>query len=269
MKTRILSTLAILSLIFATNLLTACDDDDDDDGEIAAPTVSDSSASGTAGTNSDEYVDLGLSVKWARYNVGASTPDDYGDYFAWCDISAATEADISIYEGTADIAGNDTYDAATAAWGSAWKMPTQAQLEELKNDCTWTWGTYDGTSIKGFLVTGSNGNSIFLPAAGYVIVSSETVITEADTTVVLTESSSPSWYHAEYVITSADTTVTYTLTTSYAGTTAFYSSSTPDISDAKNGECDNAYFLYLYNSAYQQVSAGDKEICRSIRAVTE
>ena len=229
MKTRFLSTLAILSLIFATNMLTACDDDDDD-GEIAAPTVSDSSASGTTGTNSDEYVDLGLSVKWARYNVGASTPDDYGDYFAWGDISAATATAVSPYddEEATDFAGDATYDAATNEWGGNWKTPTKTQLEELVSDCTWTWGTYDGTSVKGFLVTGSNGNSIFLPAAGYVTVSSETA------------------------------------TTSYAGTTGYYWSSTPNTSDT-----DNAYFLHLYNSAYQQVSSGDKEICRSIRAVTE
>ena len=56
-------------------------------------------------------------------------------------------------------------------------MPTLSQLEELKSDCTWTWGIYDGTSVKGFLVTGSNGNSIFLPAAGYITVSSETATT--------------------------------------------------------------------------------------------
>lgn len=236
--------LSLASAMIATvGLLTSCDDDDDDDGVIAASTVSDSSASGTAGTNSDEYVDLGLSVKWARYNVGASTPDDYGDYFTWGETLAVSARALSPYDDddATDFAGDATYDAATAEWGDAWKTPTKDQLEELKSNCIWEWGTYDGTSVKGFLVTGSNGNSIFLPAAGYQSVTATT--TEDEDGVK---------------------TTTYSMSTSYSGTTGYYQSSTPNTSDT-----DNAYFLHLYNCDSQNVADGDRSIGRSVRPVTE
>ena len=149
MKTRILSTLAIFSLIFATNLLTACDDDDDDD------------STPTAG----KTVDLGLSVKWADRNVGASSSTDCGYYYAFGEITTKSEysVDNSVTYGDEDlnsISGDATYDAATANWGSEWRMPTVTEFKELIDDCEWNWES------NGFRVTGSNGNSIFLPAAG-------------------------------------------------------------------------------------------------------
>lgn len=87
-----------------------------------------------------EYVDLGLSVKWATCNVGTLIPEGYGDYL-------------------------DYSQACNVRWGSGWRLPNKAELEELKVRCTWKWTTQNG--VKGYEVTGPNGNSIFLPAAGY------------------------------------------------------------------------------------------------------
>ena len=115
------------------------------------------------------YVDLGLSVKWATCNVGATTPEDYGHYFAWGETSPKdeyTDDNSSTYSmQMSDISGNAQYDAATANWGGDWRMPTRAEQQELLNNCTWTWTTQNG--VNGYNVKGPNGNSIFLPAAGY------------------------------------------------------------------------------------------------------
>ena len=116
-----------------------------------------------------EAVDLGLSVKWATCNVGAECPEEYGDYFAWGEISPKEEytEDNCTTNGVpmSDIAGNPAYDAATANWGGAWRLPTLAEQQELCDNCTWEWTTLNG--VNGCKVTGPNGNSIFLPAAGY------------------------------------------------------------------------------------------------------
>ena len=134
--------------------------------------------------NGHEYVDLGLSVKWATCNVGATTPEGYGDYFAWGETSTKETYDddncptyeLSISQlqsqGYIDSEGSLTsqYDAATANWGGDWRMPTYDELNELRNRCTWTWTTQNG--VNGYKVTGPSGASIFLPAAGYRIGSS-------------------------------------------------------------------------------------------------
>ena len=129
-----------------------------------------------------EWVDLGLSVKWATCNVGANAPEEYGDYFAWGEISPKEEYTTQTYQywtdyngdgsldsgefaNLGDISGNPQYDAATANWGGDWRMPTKAEQQELLNNCTWEWTTLNG--VNGRRVTGPNGNSIFLPAAGY------------------------------------------------------------------------------------------------------
>ena len=116
-----------------------------------------------------EAVDLGLSVKWASCNVGAERPEEYGDYFAWGEVSPKDsyyEDNCSTYGvAMSDISGNPQYDAATANWGGAWRMPTKSEQQELLNNCTWEWTSLNG--VNGQRVTGSNGNSIFLPAAGY------------------------------------------------------------------------------------------------------
>lgn len=120
----------------------------------------------TGTLNGYGYVDLGLSVKWATCNVGASTPAEYGNDYEWGETqpqSIYTEGNSSIdNKSLGDIAGNPNYDAARANWGDSWRMPTKAEFQELIDKCTWTWGYYSG--IKGYKVTGSNSNSIFLPA---------------------------------------------------------------------------------------------------------
>lgn len=133
-----------------------------------------------------EYVDLGLpsGTLWATCNVGAATPDAYGDYFAWGEVAPKSNYNWSTYEhcngyettltkyntdssyGTVD---NRTElelvdDAAYVNWGVEWQMPNSSQEEELRSACTWTWTTRNGHS--GYTVTGPNGNSIFLPAGG-------------------------------------------------------------------------------------------------------
>ena len=129
--------------------------------------------------NNHEYVDLGLSVKWATCNVGASSPEEYGNYYAWGETSTKatyTEENCATYgldisqlqsQGYIDGEGNLTpqYDAAAANWGGDWRMPTKAEQQELLDNCTWTWTTQNG--VKGYNVEGPNGNSIFLPAAGF------------------------------------------------------------------------------------------------------
>ena len=118
-----------------------------------------------------EAVDLGLPSgnKWASCNLGASAPEERGDYFAW----GETEAKVNYSEfnsKTRDkrirrIAGNGIYDAAAAKLGAGWQMPTKDDFEELIKNCTWILTTVNG--VDGFLVTGYTGNSIFLPTTGY------------------------------------------------------------------------------------------------------
>ena len=119
-------------------------------------------------SNGHDWVDLGLSVKWATCNVGASKPEDYGNYYAWGETSTKTEYtkdNSKTWEKSmGDIEGNSSYDAATANCGGAWRMPTTAEMQELRDRCNWKWTTQNG--VKGYKVTGPNGNSIFLPAAG-------------------------------------------------------------------------------------------------------
>lgn len=130
------------------------------------------------------YVDLGLSVKWATFNVGASSPEDCGDYYAWGEIKTkdtynwsnykwcngsqysltkyCTYSNIGIVDNKNVLDSAD--DVAYVKWGSNWRMPTKAEQDELRNNCTWTWTTQNG--VNGYTVLGPNGNSIFLPAAG-------------------------------------------------------------------------------------------------------
>ena len=116
-----------------------------------------------------EAVDLGLSVKWASCNIGASTPESYGDYFAWGEVASKesyTFGNSKTYgKSFADISGNKEYDAAAQIWEHGWRLPTAVECQELLDNCTWRWTTHKG--VNGMLVTAANGNSIFLPAAGY------------------------------------------------------------------------------------------------------
>ena len=138
----------------------------------------------TTGTlNGYDWVDLGLSVKWATKNVGASSPSDYGDYFAWGEtrnkdnyesktcfdcLDGKPDGRWGIYNigGKTSISPTCGHDTARENWGSTWRMPTIDEFEELCNKCTWAWTSQGGH--KGYIVTSkTNGNSIFLPAAGF------------------------------------------------------------------------------------------------------
>ena len=129
------------------------------------------SAQGTGTENGHEWVDLGLpsGLKWATCNVGASSPEKSGNYYAWGETKLKKICDqsnsVTYGKQMNNISGNAQYDAATANWGGDWRMPKRAEMEELKNKCTWEWTKQNG--VKGYKVTGPNGNSIFLPAVGY------------------------------------------------------------------------------------------------------
>ena len=135
-----------------------------------------------------ECVDLGLSVKWATCNVGASKPEDYGDYFAWGETESKSTYTWSTYKwsnGTTNDIDEESLtkyynrdkktmldkedDAATANWGGIWRMPTDAESTELIENCTWTWTSQNG--VYGYKVTskksGYTNKSIFLPSTGY------------------------------------------------------------------------------------------------------
>ena len=156
---------------------------------------------GGGGGSTEEYVDLGLpsGIKWAKRNLGASKPSDYGHYYAWGETEPKTDYTWATYKwmqaGQSDwkhitkytvadgqtegiwydaggtfIGDNKTTleaadDAATRKLGSPWRMPTLVEIRELLDHCTWNWTTQD--RVNGCEVKGPNGNSIFLPAAGY------------------------------------------------------------------------------------------------------
>lgn len=133
-----------------------------------------------------EAVDLGLSsgLKWGSMNVGASKPEDYGNYYAWGETTPKTSyttsnykfgpvkySEITLYSKYETKLGGDKKtvleaedDAASANLGNGWRMATFAEWKELRESCTWTWTQRNG--INGMLVTGPNGKSIFLPASG-------------------------------------------------------------------------------------------------------
>ena len=143
-----------------------------------------------------EYIDLGLpsGTLWATMNIGATNPEDYGDYFAWGETTPMDVYDESTYQwcngsyvmltkyctqsssgyngftdGKTELDPED--DAATANWGPQWRMPSDDQIVELINNCTTEWTTRNG--VNGRLFSSNiNGASLFLPAAGYCLDSS-------------------------------------------------------------------------------------------------
>lgn len=126
--------------------------------------------------NHPHMIDLGLpsGTKWACCNVGATSPEDYGDYFAWGETKPKSVYNWDTYlyynddTGYVHIGsdiGGTAYDAATANWGAPWRMPSLTQIKELLSSCTSTWTTQGGVSGRKF--TGPNRASVFLPAAGY------------------------------------------------------------------------------------------------------
>lgn len=140
---------------------------------------------------SNNYVDLGLpsGTLWAKCNLGANTPDEYGDYFAWGEIASKTLYNWETYQYSNDFYntltkycnnpeyGNNGFtdelttllpedDASTAILGSDWRMPTADDWQELFDNTTASWG-HQG-NVNGVFFTALNGNSIFLPAAGHI-----------------------------------------------------------------------------------------------------
>lgn len=132
-------------------------------------------------------IDLGLpsGIKWAEWNIGASSPEQAGNYYAWGEISTKSDYGWATYFDSKDGENFKIYfiynkqrklgknsvintqrDVAYVKWGNGWHMPSADQIEELYKQCKSTWTTFRG--VKGVRFTGPNGNSIFLPAAGYM-----------------------------------------------------------------------------------------------------
>ena len=119
-------------------------------------------------TNRHEYVDLGLSTKWAACNMGSASPEVLGNYYAWGETSPKRRYSVSNSTTYAvdmeNIAADKNYDVARKQWGEPWRLPTTDELQKLIDSCSWQWATLNG--MNGYKVTGPNGNSIFIPAAG-------------------------------------------------------------------------------------------------------
>ena len=136
-------------------------------------------------SDADKMVDLGLSVKWASYNVGASNPWEYGNFYAYGEIEPKTEYTLENYQWYYDNDGEDhdqweeylklgatftgtNYDVAHVKWGNQWRVPTRDEWTELINNCEFEWTGMNG--VTGAKITSRiNGNSIFLPAAGNMV----------------------------------------------------------------------------------------------------
>lgn len=158
-------------------------------GDVKSFTTEENGGGGGGDLNVHEYVDLGLpsGTLWATCNVGADTPEDYGDYFAWGETQTKStyiwsnyKYCIGDYDQLSKYCNDPSYgfhgftdnltallpedDAAKASWGDGWCMPTYDQWEELYRNTSNTWITQNG--VNGRLFTSANGGSLFLPAAG-------------------------------------------------------------------------------------------------------
>ena len=128
--------------------------------------------------NGHKFVDLGLpsGLLWAETNVGASLATEDGDYFAWGETEPKADYSGNTYKWGANPSkynssdGKTTLDseddAATIKWGSPCRMPSSTEFEELCDKCKWTW-TSDKNGMSGYIVTGTNGNTLFFPASGF------------------------------------------------------------------------------------------------------
>lgn len=158
------------SIPTGTNADAAKDASAAEDKEVQPKPITSASVMPTGTIYGHEYVDLGLSVKWATCNVGALSPDDYGDYFAWgrtmpSPSCISVDLNLKYNKSKHCIAGKASHDVACAKWGGSWCMPTKEQFQELVEKCRWTWASLNGKT--GYFITGPNGNSLFLPLAGY------------------------------------------------------------------------------------------------------
>lgn len=140
---------------------------------LAEPKAKEKSDDLCPDSNHPHMIDLGIGVKWACCNVGAHEPEGYGGYYAWGETAEKSVYNWSTYRHKdsndnpvhiGDNISGTQYDAARVNWGAPWRMPTLDECKELVNKCSWTWTSYNG--VNGRLVTGPNGNCIFLPAAG-------------------------------------------------------------------------------------------------------
>ncbi len=175
---RFLSTWSVLLIAAVSSfVVVSCSSDDDDDAVKVENKV------GGKVPKVSEAVDLGLSVKWAPWNVGASQPTDYGEYFPWGEVTlkidnegyrvyevSYSKAKYNEYDGKTTLDASD--DAATANWGSNWRMPTYEEWRELINNTTWELKENYNDSGNGVYVfkskiTGYEDVTFLLPAAGY------------------------------------------------------------------------------------------------------
>ena len=194
-----------------------------------------------------EAVDLGLSVKWASFNVGATTPEEYGDYFAWGETEPKENYSWSTYKwcngssstmtkyctkstyGYNGFTDNKTIldpedDAATVNWGGSWRMPTKAEHDELRNNCTWEWTTINGVYGRKATsqIVGYTSKWIFLPATGY----------RNETNLYGAGSRGDNWS-----------------------------------SSLNTGNLDSAYYVFFDSSIVSEYSGGDRRFGRPIRPV--
>lgn len=161
-------------LLLCVCTLTACGGDDNDDNITAGK-------NGVYVINGHKFVDLGLpsGLLWATRNVGAESIYEVGNYYSWGEIEPKNKYTLTTYkwfdgdeftkytpeDGKRELDAAD--DVATVKWGKKCRLPKFAEAIELVTKCKWEWLlSYDNQSINGYLVTGPNGNSIFLPAAG-------------------------------------------------------------------------------------------------------
>lgn len=123
--------------------------------------------------NGFEYVDLGLpsGLKWATTNVGAASPYEVGEYFSWGELKSKDRYGMdncpTYGVPMEDFSGDAGHDVAAFAWGSTWKMPTETEVRELKDNCTWEWIMQDN-GVWGSVATGPNGNQVFFPSGGFM-----------------------------------------------------------------------------------------------------
>ena len=175
---KVMKAVAAIMLMTMVIFTVGCTKSDDSNNGNSNGGGNNSGGGGNGTYNGHTYVDLGLpsGTLWATCNVGATTPEGYGDYFAWGETEPKDYYYWSTYQhyngsNLTKYTGNDGLttllpedDAATANWGEGWRMPTQAEFQELLDNTTMTWTTQNG--VNGRLFTATNGNSLFLPAAG-------------------------------------------------------------------------------------------------------
>lgn len=122
-------------------------------------------------TTDCRYVDLGLSVKWAKWNIGAKSEGEYGGYYGWGDptgtLASPYDNHYAVGNTSTNISGNAKYDIATAQWGKHWRMPTQEEFQELVNKSYGTW-VYKEDGIQRYIATFPNGATLEIPINGYM-----------------------------------------------------------------------------------------------------